>query len=83
MRQLGAPVLIGFEATGSYHRPLAYFLRAQGFALRLIPTMSLARTREAMHSSGTSGPNPIQLTVLGCGNQPELNDSFRKLIGER
>ena len=31
LRQLGAPALIGFEATGNYHRPLAYFLHAQGF----------------------------------------------------
>jgi ATP-dependent exoDNAse (exonuclease V) alpha subunit len=23
------------------------------------------------------GPNPFQLTVLGCGNQPLLNSSFR------
>jgi transposase len=51
LRQLGAPALIGFEATGNYHRPLAYFLHAQGFALRLNPTMALARTREAMHNS--------------------------------
>ena len=51
LRQLDAPALIGFEATGNYHRPLAYFLHAQGFALRLIPTMALARTREAMHNS--------------------------------
>src|ERR1700676_224849 len=51
LRQLDAPALIGFEATGNYHRPLAYFLHAQGFELRLIPTMALARTREAMHNS--------------------------------
>jgi transposase len=44
-------VLIGFEATGNYHRPLAYFLHCQDFALRLIPTLALARTREAMHNS--------------------------------
>jgi hypothetical protein len=23
------------------------------------------------------GPNPLRLTVLGCGNQPLLNGSFR------
>lgn len=27
-----APVLIGFEATGTYHRPLAHFLHQCGFA---------------------------------------------------
>src|ERR1700676_3377920 len=43
LRQLDATALIGFEATGNYHRPLAYFLHAQDFELRLIPTMALAR----------------------------------------
>jgi hypothetical protein len=28
--------MVGFEATGNYHRPLAYFLHRQGFQLRLI-----------------------------------------------
>jgi len=51
LRQFDTPALIGFEATGNYHRPLAYFLHARGFELRLIPTMALARTREAMHNS--------------------------------
>jgi transposase len=51
LRQFDGPALVGFEATGNYHRPQAYFLHARGFALRLIPTMALARTREAMHNS--------------------------------
>jgi len=51
LRGLGTPALVGFEATGNYHRPLAYFLHRHGFELRLIPTLALARTREAMHNS--------------------------------
>jgi transposase len=51
LRGLKNSVMIGFEATGNYHRPLAYFLRRQGFALRLIPTLALAHTREATHNS--------------------------------
>jgi len=51
LRRHGECVVIGFEATGNYHRPLAYFLHQQGFELRLIPTLALARTREAMHNS--------------------------------
>jgi len=51
LRKIGTPALIGFEATGNYHRPLAYFLQRQGFELRLVPTLALARTREAMHNS--------------------------------
>jgi transposase len=39
------PVMIRFEATGNYHRPLAYFLQGKGSQLRLIPTLALAQTR--------------------------------------
>ena len=51
LRGLKSPVLVGFEATGNYHRRLTYFLHRRGFELRLIPTLALARTREAMHNS--------------------------------
>jgi transposase len=51
LRQLGPRTVVGFEATGNYHRPLAHFLQHQGCELRLIPTVALARTREAMHNS--------------------------------
>ncbi len=30
---LALPVRIGFEATGNYHRALAYFLHSEGFQL--------------------------------------------------
>lgn len=45
------PVRIGFEATGNYHRPLAHFLKTEGFHLELIASVAVARTREAMHNS--------------------------------
>lgn len=51
LRELGPRSIVGFEATGNYHRPLAHFLQQQGCELRLIPTVALARTREAMHNS--------------------------------
>ena len=41
LHRLDAPALIGFEATGNYHRTLAYFLHHEGFELRLIPTLAL------------------------------------------
>jgi len=31
LRGLKNAVVVGFEATGNYHRPLAYFLHRQGF----------------------------------------------------
>jgi transposase len=49
LRSLKSSVLIGFEATGNYHRPLAYFLHRQGFELRLIPT-SGARPYSRSHA---------------------------------
>jgi transposase len=51
LRDIGLPVIIGFEATGNYHRPLAYRLLNAGFALRLVSSVGLARTREALHNS--------------------------------
>jgi transposase len=44
-------VRIGFEATGNYHRPLAHHLGEAGFELKLISSVGLARTREALHNS--------------------------------
>src|ERR1700722_18157985 len=45
------PVRVVFEATGNYHRPLAHFLKTEGFHLELIASLAVARTREAMHNS--------------------------------
>ena len=51
LHTLRHPVRIVFEATGNYHRPLAHFLMAEGFHLSLVPSLAVARTREAMHNS--------------------------------
>src|SRR5215210_4343775 len=47
---LGQPVTCAFEATGNYHRPLAWRLLQAGFTVRLISSLALARTREALHN---------------------------------
>jgi len=44
---IGRPIIVGFEATGNYHRTLAHRLLTAGFELRLISSVALARTREA------------------------------------
>jgi len=51
LSDLKEPVLCGFEATGNYHRPLAWRLLEAGFDVRLISSVALARTREALHNS--------------------------------
>jgi transposase len=48
--EIGRPIVVGFEATGNYHRTLAHRLLAAGFELRLISSVALARTREALHN---------------------------------
>jgi transposase len=47
----GRPVRVGFEATGNYHRALAHHLSRAGFELKLVSSVALARTREALHNS--------------------------------
>jgi len=51
LRRLDWPVVAGFEATGNYHRPLAWRLIEAGVDARLISSVALARTREALHNS--------------------------------
>jgi hypothetical protein len=41
------------------------------------PVRSGGRTAPTAAGIGTSGPSPLQLTVLGCGNQSEIDGSFR------
>ncbi len=42
---------IALEPTADYHRCLAYFLRTHGFEVRLVSSLAVARTREALHNS--------------------------------
>lgn len=50
LRARSQPIVIGFEATGNYHRPLAWRLLEARFEVRLISSVALARTREAIHN---------------------------------
>jgi transposase len=45
------PIRIAFEATGNYHRVLAHHLGQAGFELKLVSSVALARTREALINS--------------------------------
>ena len=50
LNSLDAPVGAAFEATGNYHRTLAWRLIDAGIDVRLVSSMALARTREALHN---------------------------------
>lgn len=51
LRCLPVPPVIAFEATGDYHRTLAYRLHCEGFRLRLVSSLAVARTREALFNA--------------------------------
>jgi len=51
LQAYGRSVVCGFEATGNYHRPIAWRLAEAGFDVRLVSSLALARTREALHNS--------------------------------
>ena len=85
---LGKPVIVGFEPTGNYHRSLAHRLIAAGFEARLISSMALARTREALHN-GWDKNDPKDAQVIlhmlrigastvysdpGCGRLNDLQE---------
>ena len=45
LKDYGRPVRAAFEATGNYHRALAYHLATAGFEVKLVSSVALARTR--------------------------------------
>jgi len=51
LKSLEMHCVIGLEATGNYHRAIAYALQKAGFTLHLISSLAAARTREAIHNS--------------------------------
>jgi transposase len=57
------PVVAGFEATGNYHRPLAHRLLAADIELRLISSLALARTREAI-TNGWDKNDPKDAQII-------------------
>jgi len=68
---------IALEPTADYHRNLAYFLKAQGFAVKLVSSIAVARTREALHNSwDKNDPKDAQviLHLLRNGNTQYFYD---------
>lgn len=51
LKSLNHSCLVGIEPTADYHRNLAYFLQTEGLELRLVSSIAVARTREALHNS--------------------------------
>lgn len=80
-----APVRIGFEATGTSHRPRAYFLHQCGFELRLIAALAVARPRDARYNSWEKhDPKDTQvlLHVLKTGVTQRAHDPLVHAVND-
>ena len=64
LKKLVSDIEVGFEATGNYHRPLAWRLLEAGFKVHLISSVALARTREALHNSWDKNDPKDALVIL-------------------
>ncbi|MEX0828227.1 MAG: IS110 family transposase [Haliea sp.] len=75
--EYGRSVRVAFEATGNYHRALAYQLAAAGFEMKLVSSVALARTREALNNSwDKNDPKDAQviLHMMEIGNEQFYHD---------
>lgn len=79
------PVTVGFEATGNYHRAIAWRLLDAGFNVRLISSVALARTREALHNGwDKNDPKDAQviLHMLRTGVSQRYHDPLEAGIND-
>lgn len=77
LAEYGLPVRVAFEATGNYHRALAYRLCVAGFDVKLVSSVALARTREALNNSwDKNDPKDAQviLHMMQIGNEQFYHD---------
>lgn len=85
LSELGLPVACGFEATGNYHRPIAWRLLEAGFDVRLVSSLALARTREALHNGwDKNDPKDAQviLHMLTIGASQRYHDPLAAGIND-
>ena len=77
LKRLDGAREIALEPTADYHRNLAYFLKVQGFEVKLVSSIAVARTREALHNSwDKNDPKDAQviLHLLRNGNTQYFYD---------
>ncbi|UYP67364.1 IS110 family transposase [Thalassobacter stenotrophicus] len=77
LKEYGRPVRAAFEATGNYHRVLAYHLATAGFEVKLVSSVALVRTCEALNNSwDKNDPKDAQviLHMMEIGNEQFYHD---------
>jgi transposase len=76
-KRLEGALEIALEPTADYHRNLAYFLKVHGFEVKLVSSIAVARTRQALHNSwDKNDPKDAQviLHLLRNGNTQYFYD---------
>ena len=77
LQGIGGEVDVAFEATGNYHRTLAWRLIEAGFSTHLISSVALARMREALHNTWDkhdAKDAQVILHMLSSGNVQRYYD---------
>ena len=77
LQKIGGQVDVAFEATGNYHRTLAWRLIEAGFSTHLISSVALARMREALHNTWDkhdAKDAQVILHMLSSGNVQRYYD---------
>lgn len=85
LKGFGRPVACAMEATGNYHRPIAWRLHEAGFQVRLVSSVALARTREALHNGwDKNDPKDAQviLHMLRIGASQAYHDPLAAGIND-
>ncbi len=75
--EYGNSVRVAFEATGNYHRAIAYQHDIAGFEVKLVSSVALARTREALNNSwDKNDPKDAQiiLHMMEIGDEQFYHD---------
>src|SRR5215218_9236810 len=67
LKRLDGTLEIALEPTADYHRNLAYFLKTQAFEVKLVSSIAVARTHEALHNSwDKNDPKDAQSSCICC-----------------
>ena len=67
-------IIVSFEANGNYHRTLAHTLLTAGFEMRLISSVALAQTLEALHNGSDKNESKHAQVIL---HMPRLGSTQR------
>jgi hypothetical protein len=77
VREYGRPVRVAFEAPGHHHRTSVYHLATAGFEVKLVSSVALARTREALNNIwDKNDPKDAQVIfhMMEIGNEQFYHD---------